>query len=247
MSFLISIPALWIPLKEMRLLRKTPTALTCSDRAGWFCLSALPLRCFQTVGEGYTQCLEALGRKWGTRCAVGTVRPAVVLADTEETVFSYSTRHQSSLSASQLWGASKNVLNYSDFRISLLLGASISDFRYKNMFVTVQVDRLEVNAEESYVSARILWTVLSTRRRLENAAKWRYFGATLWNEKSRNACRHSMQNLLSFSLLSRNLKIKIYRTIILPVVLYGCETWSLTLMEEIGWGCWEYLGLRETR
>jgi len=32
--------------------------------------------------------------------------------------------------------------------------------------------------------------------------------------------------------LSKNLKIKIYRTIILPVVLYGCKTWSLTLREE---------------
>ncbi len=41
-----------------------------------------------------------------------------------------------------------------------------------------------------------------------------------------------MQNLLSSSLLSKNLKIKIYRTIILPLVLYGCETWSLTLREE---------------
>jgi len=37
---------------------------------------------------------------------------------------------------------------------------------------------------------------------------------------------------LSSRLLSKNLKIKIYRTIILPVVLYGCETWSLTLREE---------------
>ena len=41
-----------------------------------------------------------------------------------------------------------------------------------------------------------------------------------------------MQNLLSFSLLPKNVKIKIYRIIILPVVLYGCETWSLTLREE---------------
>ena len=41
-----------------------------------------------------------------------------------------------------------------------------------------------------------------------------------------------MQNLFSSSLLSKYLKIKIYRTIILPVVLYGCETWSLTLREE---------------
>ena len=38
--------------------------------------------------------------------------------------------------------------------------------------------------------------------------------------------------LLSSRLLSKNLKIKIYRTIVFPVVLYGCETWSLTLREE---------------
>jgi hypothetical protein len=47
-----------------------------------------------------------------------------------------------------------------------------------------------------------------------------------------NACYHSVQNSLSSRLLSKNLKIKIYRTIILPVVLYGCETWSLKLREE---------------
>jgi len=50
--------------------------------------------------------------------------------------------------------------------------------------------------------------------------------------KSGNVCYYSMQNLLSSSLISKNLKIKIYRTIILPVVLYGCETWSLTMREE---------------
>ena len=49
---------------------------------------------------------------------------------------------------------------------------------------------------------------------------------------SGNACCHSVQNILSSSLQSKNLKIKIYRSIILPVVLYGCETWSLTLREE---------------
>jgi hypothetical protein len=47
-----------------------------------------------------------------------------------------------------------------------------------------------------------------------------------------NACYHSVQSLLSSRLLSKNLKIRIYKTIILPVVLYGCETWSLTLREE---------------
>ena len=46
------------------------------------------------------------------------------------------------------------------------------------------------------------------------------------------ACYHSVQKLLSWNLLSKYLNIKIYRTIILPVVLYGCETWSLKLREE---------------
>jgi len=41
-----------------------------------------------------------------------------------------------------------------------------------------------------------------------------------------------VQNILSSSLLSKNLKINIYRTRILPIVLYGCERWSLTLREE---------------
>jgi hypothetical protein len=49
---------------------------------------------------------------------------------------------------------------------------------------------------------------------------------------SGNAWYHSVQNLLSSRLLSKNLKIRIYKTIILPVVLYGYEMWSLTLKEE---------------
>jgi len=77
----------------------------------------------------------------------------------------------------------------------------------------------------------------------ERLEEFRYLEKTLTNQnyiqeeikcklKSRNACYRSVQNLLSSCLLSKNLKIKIYRTIILPVVLYGCETWSLTLREE---------------
>jgi hypothetical protein len=50
--------------------------------------------------------------------------------------------------------------------------------------------------------------------------------------KSRNACYHSVQNFLSSSLLSKNFNIKIYRTIIFPVVLYWCETWSIILKDE---------------
>jgi len=77
----------------------------------------------------------------------------------------------------------------------------------------------------------------------ERVEEFKYLGTTLTNQNSiqeeikgrlnsGNTCYHSVQNLLSPSLLSKNLKIQIYRTIILPVVLYGCETWSLTLKEE---------------
>jgi hypothetical protein len=41
-----------------------------------------------------------------------------------------------------------------------------------------------------------------------------------------------VQNLLSSGLLSKNTKIRVYRTVVLPVVLYGCETWSVTLRKE---------------
>jgi len=63
--------------------------------------------------------------------------------------------------------------------------------------------------------------------------------------RSGNACYHSVQNLLSSRLLSKNVKISIYRTIILPVVLYGCETWSLTLWEERKLRVFENMVLRK--
>jgi hypothetical protein len=47
-----------------------------------------------------------------------------------------------------------------------------------------------------------------------------------------NACYHFVQSLLSSRLLSRNVEVKVYKTVILPLVLYGCATWSLTLREE---------------
>ena len=76
----------------------------------------------------------------------------------------------------------------------------------------------------------------------ERVEEFKYLGTNLTDQnsiaeeiksrlRSRNACHHSVQNLLSSRLLSKNLRIKTYRTIILPVVLYGCETWSLTLRE----------------
>jgi hypothetical protein len=77
----------------------------------------------------------------------------------------------------------------------------------------------------------------------ETVEQFKYLGTALTNQnsihaeiksrlKSGNACYHSVQNLFSSSLLSKNVNIKIYRTIILTVVLYGCESWSLTLREE---------------
>jgi hypothetical protein len=49
---------------------------------------------------------------------------------------------------------------------------------------------------------------------------------------------------LSYRLLSKKLKIKIYKPIILPVVLYGCETWSLIFREECGLRVFENMVLR---
>ena len=90
---------------------------------------------------------------------------------------------------------------------------------------------------------RIKNTMKTDNSSTERVEEFKYLETTLTNQnssqkeiKSRlklgNACYHSVQNLLTSSLLSKNLKIKIYRTIILPVVLYGCETWSLTLRGE---------------
>jgi len=78
----------------------------------------------------------------------------------------------------------------------------------------------------------------------ERVEEFKYLGTTLTNQnsirdeiksrvKTGNACSHLLQNLLSSSFLANNVKIKKYNTIILPVVLYGCETWSLTLREEL--------------
>jgi hypothetical protein len=71
---------------------------------------------------------------------------------------------------------------------------------------------------------------------------FKYLGRTVTNQNliheemkrrlnSGNACYQSVQNLLSSHLLSKNVKIIIYKTTILPVVWYGCETWPLTLRE----------------
>ena len=80
-------------------------------------------------------------------------------------------------------------------------------------------------------------------RYFQRVEDFNYLGTTLKNQnsiseelKSRlssgSAYYHSVQNLLSSRLLQKNFKIKIYKIIILPVVLYGCVTWLFTLREE---------------
>jgi hypothetical protein len=82
-----------------------------------------------------------------------------------------------------------------------------------------------------------------TSRYFENVAQFRYLGTTITNRNlireeikrrvnSGNACYYSVQNVLSFYLLSENVTIIMYKITILSVVLYGRETWSLTLREE---------------
>jgi hypothetical protein len=85
--------------------------------------------------------------------------------------------------------------------------------------------------------------VMIDNRSIERVEEFKCLGATLTDQnsiqeqiksglKSGNSCYYSVQNRLSSRLLSRYVNIKIYRTIILPVVLCWCKTWSLTLREE---------------
>ena len=77
----------------------------------------------------------------------------------------------------------------------------------------------------------------------EKVKTFKYLGSLVINQnsiqeeincrlKSGNSCYYSVRTLLSTRLLSKNLKIKIYKIIILLVVLYVCEAWSLILKEE---------------
>jgi hypothetical protein len=146
-----------------------------------------------------------------------------------------------------------------------LLDESINT-RMENTEALLETSRdtgLEINAEKTKYMIMSLHTNSGQNRNIrianesfEKVAKFKYLGTTLTNEndihdeiKSRlnsgNVCYYSVQNLLSSLLISKNLKIKIYKTVILSVVLYGGETWSLTLREEHGLRVFENRVLRK--
>jgi hypothetical protein len=113
----------------------------------------------------------------------------------------------------------------------------------KEIGLEINVDKTKYMLLSRHQNVAQIRDVKIANRSFENVSQFNYLGTTVTNLNliqdeikrrlnSGNACYQSVQKLLSSRMLAKNLKIRIYKTIILPVVLYGCETWSLTLREE---------------
>ena len=111
---------------------------------------------------------------------------------------------------------------------------------YREIGLEVSADKTKYMVMSGDQNAGRIHSMRIDNSTFERVEEFKYLGKTLTNPnsileemksrmRSGSACHHSVQNLLSSRLLSKNVKIKIYRTLILPVVLYGYETWSLTL------------------
>jgi hypothetical protein len=133
-------------------------------------------------------------------------------------------------------------LVYADYFI--FVGDSVNTIK-ENTETLLEASRdvgLEMNAENTKYMIMSRYPTSGENRNIrtgsesfENVAEFKYLGTTLTNHndihdeiKSRlnsgNACYCSVQNLLSSLLMTKKLKFKIYKTVILPGVMYGCET-----------------------
>jgi hypothetical protein len=113
----------------------------------------------------------------------------------------------------------------------------------KEVGLEINVEKMKYMLLSCHQNAGKNWDIKIANRSFEIVSQFRYVGTTITNPNliqeeikrrlsTGNVFYHSVQSLLSSHLLSKNLKMRIYKTIILSVILYGCETWSLTLREE---------------
>ena len=133
-----------------------------------------------------------------------------------------------------------------------VLGGSVHTIirNAESLVVASKESGIEINADKTqymvmfrYQNAGRSHNIKYDNISFERVVEFRYLGTTLTYKNSiheemkskfnsGNICYHLCRIFFFSSLLSRNIKIKIYRTIILPVVLYGCVTWSLIVREE---------------
>jgi len=158
-------------------------------------------------------------------------------------------RFQENQDGLKLNGTHKRLVDAEDVNV---LGGSVHAVKKntEELLVGSEEIGLQVNADKTkyMVMSRDQnlersHNILTNNSSFQKVEEFRYLGTTLTNQnyiqeeiesrpKLGNFCHHSVQNLLFSRLLFKNTKIKVYRTVLLPVVLYECETWSLTLREE---------------